>query len=182
MGMTSTEAVRFTVRKLEVAETDAVAHVLRTSFDERLPWLAGLHTPEEDRQFVREHLFPTCEIWGAFDPGMAGVIAFRTGWVEQLYVLPGHQGKGVGQALLATAKAVNRELRLWTFQSNAGARRFYEARGFVPIDETDGSENEEREPDVLYRWPAKGMGASASFKDELGMAAGQPSNRRPPVA
>lgn len=29
---------------------------------------------------------------------------------------------------------------------------FSEKRGFVAVKETDGSENEEREPDVLYRW------------------------------
>lgn len=146
----------FSVRKLGVAEADAVAHVLRTSFDDRLPWLAGLHTPEEDRWFAREILFRDCEVWGAFDPGLSGVIAFRPGWVEQLYVLPGHQGRGIGRALLAAAKAVNTELRLWTFQRNAGARGFYEAQEFVAVDETDGARNEEREPDVLYLWVSDG--------------------------
>ena len=149
----------FAVRKLDITKADAVAHVLRTSFDERLPWLTGLHTPEEDRSFVRDHLFQTCEIWGAFDPDMVGFIAFRPGWVEQLYVLPGHQGRGVGTALLASAKADNVELRLWTFQRNAGARRFYESHGFAAIEKSDGSANEEREPDVLYRWVADGMEA-----------------------
>lgn len=142
----------FTVRKLEVKESDAVAQVLRASFDERLPWLSGLHTPEEDRNFVRAHLFLQCEIWGGFDPDLIGFIAFAPGWVEQLYVLPGHQGRGVGGALLAPAKAANAELRLWTFQRNASARRFYERHSFIAIEETDGSANEEREPDVLYRW------------------------------
>ncbi len=50
------------------------------------------------------------------------------------------------------AKAASTSLQLWTFQKNTSARRFYEARGFVVIEETDGSTNEEREPDVLYRW------------------------------
>lgn len=142
------------VRRLSATESDAVAHVLRTSFDERLPWLAGLHTAEEDRWFAREILFRDCEVWAAFDPDLSGMIAFRPGWVEQLYVLPGHQGRGIGRALLAAAKAVNTELRLWTFQRNAGARRFYEAEGFAAIEETDGTGNDEREPDVLYLWRA----------------------------
>ena len=30
--------------------------------------------------------------------------------------------------------------------------RFYEARGFALVRETDGSGNEEREPDALYLW------------------------------
>jgi hypothetical protein len=41
---------------------------------------------------------------------------------------------------------------LWTFQTNTGARRFYERHGFVAVDETDGSANEERAPDVRYAW------------------------------
>lgn len=50
------------------------------------------------------------------------------------------------------AKATSRSLQLWTFQKNDGGRRFCEARGFVAVDVTDGARNEEREPDVLYRW------------------------------
>ncbi len=148
----SSDGAAFAVRKLEITESDTVAFVLRASFDDRLPWLAGLHTPEEDRAFVSEHLFQTCELFGAFAPDLVGVIAFRPGWIDQLYVLPGSQGRGVGSALLAKARAENVELQLWTFQCNTGAREFYEGHGFVAIDKTDGAANEEREPDILYRW------------------------------
>jgi GNAT superfamily N-acetyltransferase len=158
-GAVRRDMVAFKLRKLDPADAHDVAHVLRTSFDERLPWLAGLHTPEEDRAFVRGHLFETCELWGAHEADLVGMIAFAPGWVEQLYILPGWQGRGVGKALLDVAKARNTELRLWTFQRNIQARRFYERQGFVAIDETDGAANEEREPDVLYRWLAEGSGA-----------------------
>jgi GNAT superfamily N-acetyltransferase len=43
-------------------------------------------------------------------------------------------------------------LWLWTFQANAGARRFYERNGFAPVEFTDGAANEEHEPDVRYEW------------------------------
>ncbi len=36
------------------------------------------------------------------------------------------------------------------------ARRFYEARGFRPVRFTDGADNEERWPDVRYRWQRVG--------------------------
>ncbi|MBX9454890.1 MAG: GNAT family N-acetyltransferase [Rhizobium sp.] len=147
----------YAIRRLELADANHVAHVLRASFDDRLPWLSGLHTAEEDRQFVREHLFGQCEIWGALSPDLVGFVAFCPGWVDQLYVLPGRQGEGIGSALLSIAKDAEAELRLWTFQRNVQARQFYEARGFVAIDQTDGRDNEEREPDVLYRW-ARGAG------------------------
>ncbi|TVZ63128.1 ribosomal protein S18 acetylase RimI-like enzyme [Rhizobium mongolense USDA 1844] len=131
---------------------DRAAIILRTSFDERLPWLAGLHTPAEDRAYFRQRVFSECEVWGALDEEIVGLIAFRTDWIDQLYVLPFWQGQGAGEALLQVAKGAASSLQLWTFQKNTLARRFYEKRGFVLVNETDGSDNEEREPDALYRW------------------------------
>ena len=74
---------------------------------------------------------------------------------SQLYVAPGRTAKGIGQRLLDTmlrsgAAAAIPVFKLWTFQRNAGARRFYERNGFVAVEFTDGSGNEEREPDVRY--------------------------------
>ena len=43
-------------------------------------------------------------------------------------------------------------LQLWTFASNVGAQRFYERHGFVAIRRTDGRDNEEGAPDILYVW------------------------------
>ena len=139
------------IRILAADHADEVAQVHRTSFDDRLPWLAGLHTPEEDRDFFRERVFHDCRVFGAFDGDrLVGFIAFRQGWIDQLYVLPAAQGRGAGTALLAAARAEIPELSLWTFQKNVVARRFYERNGFVAVEETDGRGNEEKEPDVRY--------------------------------
>jgi GNAT superfamily N-acetyltransferase len=144
-----------TTRRLLPADMQAAAIVHRTAFNDRLPWLAGLHTPDEDFGFWSQVVFADCEIWGVDNgTGLLGVIAFCKDWIDQLYVLPSAQGKGVGTALLDIAKAAQPKLSLWTFQKNAGARRFYERHGFVPVEDTDGSGNEEREPDMLYRWEA----------------------------
>ena len=86
------------------------------------------------------------------DGGLIGFIALCEGWIDQFYVLPARQRQGVGEALLDIAKTVFPELHLWTFQRNAPARRFYEKRGFAVMEQTDGHRNEEREPDILYRW------------------------------
>ncbi|RYE57460.1 MAG: GNAT family N-acetyltransferase [Hyphomicrobiales bacterium] len=131
---------------------DAAAAVHRLSFDDRLPALAGLHTPEEDRGFFRGYLFAECELWGAFDGALVGFIALSNQWIEQLYVLPQWQGYGVGRALLKIAKGKSATLKLWTFQENGAAREFYEQNGFVAIEMTDGLGNEEKAPDVLYQW------------------------------
>jgi GNAT superfamily N-acetyltransferase len=141
------------LRKLDLADMDAAAAVHRAAFDQVLPWLTGLHTPEEDLQFFRERLFATCEIWGAADgSALVGIIAFREGWIDQLYVLPTAQRRGIGTRLLAVAQDRFARLQLWTFQRNTQARQFYESRGFVLVEETDGSGNEELEPDARYLW------------------------------
>jgi GNAT superfamily N-acetyltransferase len=144
---------RLSIRQLELADMDAAASVHRTAFDHALPWLAGLHTPEEDRWFYRERVFTGCQVHGAFEAGaLTGIIAFRNGWVDQLYVLPEVQGRGVGNELLQVAMRAFDRLQLWTFQRNLTARRFYEARGFAFVEETDGARNEEKEPDARYLW------------------------------
>ncbi|MEA2896337.1 MAG: hypothetical protein QOJ84_1952 [Bradyrhizobium sp.] len=141
------------LRQLKLSDMDAAARVHRTALDRALPTLAGFHTPEEDRWFFRERVLPTCELWGAFDgDAMTGMIAFRDGWIDQLYVLREAQGRGLGTALLQVAKDAFDRLQLWTFQRNLQARRFHEARGFALIQETDGARNEEKEPDALYLW------------------------------
>jgi GNAT superfamily N-acetyltransferase len=98
-------------------------------------------------------VFKTCELWGSFDQlQLFGMIAFREGWIDQFYVRAGAQGRGIGTELLQVAQGSFARLQLWTFQRNAQARRFYQARGFVLVEETDGSRNEEREPDARYLW------------------------------
>jgi GNAT superfamily N-acetyltransferase len=142
-----------TLRRLALDDMNAAARVHRSAFDDALPWLAGLHTPEEDAWFYRERVFAACEVWGAFGAeALVGVVAFRPGWIDQLYVLRAAQRGGIGTALLRAAQEAQDRLSLWTFQRNTPARRFYEARGFRPIRETDGAGNEEKEPDVLYLW------------------------------
>ena len=141
------------IRRLEVGDMDAAARVHRMAFDHALPWLAGLHTPDQDRWFYRERMFKTCTLWGVLDRDiLSGLIAFHDDWIEQLYVLPEAQGRGVGTALLDVAQRASGRLQLWTFERNVRACRFYEARGFVLVEQTDGSRNEEREPDARYVW------------------------------
>jgi GNAT superfamily N-acetyltransferase len=140
-------------RQLQLLDMDTAARVHRAAFDHALPWLKGLHTPDEDRWFYRERVFTSCAVWGAFDADLLnGVIAFREDWIEQLYVLPEMQRHGVGSELLQVAQRAFDRLQLWTFQHNTPARRFYEARGFVLVEESDGARNEEKEPDVRYLW------------------------------
>jgi GNAT superfamily N-acetyltransferase len=141
------------IRQLQRPDMDAAAGVHRAAFDHALPWLTGLHTSDEDRWFYRERVFTECQVHGAFETGaLAAIIAFRSDWIDQLYVLPEMQGRGVGSELLQVAQRACARLQLWTFQRNLKARRFYEARGFALVEETDGARNEEKEPDARYLW------------------------------
>lgn len=141
------------IRQLTLSEMEQAARIHQASFDHQLPWLAGLHTADEDAWFYRERVFTECSVWGAIDAGaIVGIIAFTPDWINQLYVLPEAQGYGIGSKLLAVAQADTAHLQLWTFQKNALACKFYEAKGFVAVKHTDGSENEEKEPDILYSW------------------------------
>ncbi len=73
---------------------------------------------------------------------------------------PALVGRGIGALLLSHAlRALARPIRLYTFQANLGARRFYERHGFIAIEFTQGQANEERCPDVLCELKARGTKA-----------------------
>lgn len=74
-------------------------------------------------------------------------------WVNHLYVRRGQTGKGLGKELLTYAKFKSPQgLQLWTFQVNAGARRFYAREGFQEVELTNGENCEEKQPDVRLEW------------------------------
>jgi putative acetyltransferase len=140
-------------RRAAREDMPAVAVLHRHTMKTSLPFLPDLHTPAEDRAFFCDRLFPTNAVWVAEQDGaLVGYAARGDGWLNQLYVHPDHQGRGVGGALLALAMEGVDALQLWAFQKNDRARRFYEKRGFVLVKLTDGSGNEEKEPDALYSW------------------------------
>lgn len=143
----------FELRRLNRADMPEAARLFRTVYASSFPWIRPLHTPEEDRAYFEGEVFETSRLWGAFDGEVfTGFIALSPGWIEKLYILPAHHGRGIGRQLVDFAKSGEPDLRLWTFTANTRARRFYEANGFIRIHETDGTGNEEHEPDVLYQW------------------------------
>jgi GNAT superfamily N-acetyltransferase len=119
-----------------------------------MPYLPELSSDDEVRAWTRDTPLPKAEVWMAeVDGRPAGYMALIEDILDHLYVEPGHQGQGVGNLLLARAKALRPAgLRLYAFQRNRRARDFYEARGFVPVRLFDGVGNQEKEPDVLYQW------------------------------
>ena len=115
-----------------------------------------VHDADDTRRWMRDDFLPRSESWFAVDEDDAPLALLSLegdDWLEQLYVLPTAQGRGIGRALIEHAKLRRPAgLQLWAFASNAPARAFYEANGFTAVEFTDGAGNEERAPDVRYRW------------------------------
>jgi GNAT superfamily N-acetyltransferase len=60
---------------------------------------------------------------------LAGFVASDGDVLDALYVAPDRHCQGLGTALLGLAPAAS---QLWVLEANAGARRFYERRGWRP--------------------------------------------------
>jgi GNAT superfamily N-acetyltransferase len=110
------------------------------------------HTDDEVRAWIAEIVIPRTEVWVAESDELVGLLVLDDDWIDQLYVEPGLTGRGIGTQLVALAKRQRPGgLRLWTFESNVGAQRFYERHQFRATDRTE-DDNEEGVPDILYVW------------------------------
>jgi GNAT superfamily N-acetyltransferase len=141
------------IRRATSEDAPAIAEIFLASFGATYEFPLA-HTPNEVRGWVADHLVPTTEMWVAVtDDRIVGFMSLGTDVVNQLYVAREWTGGGIGSRLIELAKERRPAgLDLFTFQVNAGARRFYERHGFTAAWFGDGSENEERQPDVRYVW------------------------------
>jgi GNAT superfamily N-acetyltransferase len=113
-----------------------------------------VHTDEETRRWIAQRVVPQTELWidETRDGAAVGMLVLEDDWVDQLYVEPELTGQGIGGELISLAKRERPNgLRLWTFESNLAAQRFYEGHGFDARDRT-ADDNEERAPDILCVW------------------------------
>jgi len=149
------------IRKAKTEDASAIADVYLGSRKKHLPFAKHAHTDSEVRQWIRDHLIPTQSVKVLEHGGeIKAIIAIsenkKESWIDQLYVRAESVGQGFGSRLLKDALLnLKRPVMLYTFQENEGARRFYERYGFRAVKFTDGSENEEKCPDVLYRLETK---------------------------
>jgi GNAT superfamily N-acetyltransferase len=142
------------LRVAAAGDAYAVTDVFLAARRAAMPYLPELHTDEETFAWIAKTVLTENEVHVAEAGGtIIGFLALRGECLEHLYVHPDFQLKGVGSRLLAQAKLLRPHgFRLWVFQRNTQARRFYETRGLRVLELTDGSGNEEREPDALYEW------------------------------
>ena len=147
-----------TFRPAEISDAQEIADVYLTSRKKLVAFAPLAHSDDEVKHWIKEILIPKADVTVALVNdqivGMMGLIKRgETNWIDHLYLHPDFVGHGIGSHMIKLAKsALGSPIQLFTFQENRGAIRFYERHGFVPIKYGDGSENEEKCPDVLMQW------------------------------
>lgn len=133
----------------DVARLIRICHDARTSAD-----IPNLHTDAEDLAFF-SRLFATKPTMVAETAGVpVGFAVVHDGWLEHLWVDPGHHRRGIGRKLLGWARAeAASDLRLHVFAHNERAIAFYETHGALKIATSDGQGNEEKLPDLTLLIP-----------------------------
>ena len=141
-----------TLRLATEADAAEIAALFATS-RRLLTFLPDLHTIEEDRVYVRDKVLRDFRVTVAErDGAIVGFMAELEGWIEHLYIDAAQLRSGAGSALIADAQSRNEDLQLWCFANNLRGRAFYERMGFEAVKFTDGAGNEQKAPDILYRW------------------------------
>ena len=143
------------IRRATTEDVEAIVRVFEPSFA-TLDFLPELHTHEENLAF-----FGRCVVEGEAYVLGDGFSILAGDTLTHLYVHPDAIGTGIGHALFEHAcERRPGGFEFWVFQRNERARRFYERHGCRCVELTDGSGNEERTPDALYRWPPAAPGSS----------------------
>jgi GNAT superfamily N-acetyltransferase len=156
----------FGLTAAESPDAEALTALYLRSRAAAMPWLASPHDEAATHWWMENVVIPEQLVRVAReDRRPLGFFALTGNWLEQLYVDPDDQGRGVGRLLLEEAKRLSPDgLSLYVFTRNGQARRFYEAAGFMLTAQSDGTRNEEREPDCLYRWrPAPNKNSRGSL-------------------
>ena len=141
-------------------DADTVTALFLEARRAALPRVKVVRSEQETYAWMREVVFPRRSIRIAqLGDVIVGFAARDGAWLEHLYVKVGWTGRGIGSELLnvvlSEARNVTPVLRLYTFQCNEPARRFYEQHGFTAVALGDGSTNEEGEPDVRLERPTR---------------------------
>ena len=91
------------------------------------------HTPQRQKACLEAAIAGGARLYMLTDGKPVGIVTVRGSCIENLYVLPAEQNKGYGSRLLEFAIGqCSAAPTLWVLNTNRGARRLYERRGFRP--------------------------------------------------
>jgi len=120
-------------------------------------WQSRFSTSDADRQYIL-----LAESSGKLVGFVCVLLDEEPRWgacLDNLHVLPGLRGKGIGRRLLAGAAqwVISTDpglpIHLWVFEANGAARRFYDALGGEIVDYKSKEVLKGIEiPSVLYIW------------------------------
>ena len=141
----------FTIVEFRPEHADELVPMWRTSF-ERAVGIVDPHPIEAQSRYLIAEVVPNNDVRVVLADGrIVGFIAANRESIAQLYLHTEFQGRGLGTHLLEWAKGrSDGSLWLYTFESNTGAQRFYEAHGFVVTQR--GFEEEWQLRDLRYEW------------------------------
>ena len=115
-------------------------------------WLPTVHSAIERADYGRWLLEHTQVTILQYNSQFVGFLALEGNIVQSLYIKAGFQRLGFGQAAINYAQKQYTELRLWVFQANTDAQKFYQKLGFEPLETTNGQDNDYFLPDIFYLW------------------------------
>lgn len=132
-------------------DAGAIGNILALTNDQ-MPWLPRVHSAAEEIRYAGDMIDAGWVRVAKSNGKVLGFIARDKEDVHALYVLPEAQDDGVGSALIEDAKSACDALALWSYEANTAATRFYNLRGFIEADRTDGSTNDAGLPDIRFEW------------------------------
>ena len=145
----------FFIRAYRPEDFDSVTILWRIAREKSLPDFqrAKGHFFHEDQEYFHDHILKQNQLWVVeIDHAPVAFMAIRDQFIDQLYVHPDYQNRGIGKALLDHARKLSPDhVWLYTLQINRNACAFYEKNGFV-AEKFGISPPPESEPDVEYHW------------------------------
>lgn len=145
----------FIIREYRDENFNAVTILWRISREKSLPeFQRGKgHFFYEDQDYFRDQILTKNDVWVVeMNNQPVALMAMENDFIDQLYIHPDYQRRGIGEALLNFARGQSpQHLWLYTLQINIPARAFYEKNGFI-AEKFGVSPPPESEPDVEYHW------------------------------
>lgn len=142
------------IASYKIEDLENIVELWHYTWHQTFPHLHHPQTYVEWKVRFRDEIAVFNTIWTAkIGHEIVGFIAVNQAkrTIEQLFILPKYQNRGVGSLLLQTAKSVCQTgLKLYTLQHNDKARKFYEKHGFKIGETTINPVN--GQPSISYYW------------------------------
>ncbi|MDP5291682.1 N-acetyltransferase [Oceanimonas sp. CHS3-5] len=124
------------IRQARPEDTDAILDVWLLASLQAHDFVPAAYWWQHQEQ-MRARYLPSAEVWVCERDGeIQGFVALAEDYLAALFVRPDCQQKGIGKALMATAKRRRHHLSLRVYCENDIAVNFYRQNGFAITDES----------------------------------------------